>query len=235
MLKVDNINVFYDNVEVLKSLSLKIQEDTLTVLVGPNGAGKTTLAKTISGLKKPRSGAIYFDENRIDVLDAYALPELGIAHVPEGGHLFRDMTVQENLRVGAHLVSDRGEEEELLEWVYELFPVLKERKNQIAKTLSGGERQMLAIGRGLMIRPKLMILDEPSLGLAPFLVQEVFDLVEDLRSEGITIFLLEQNVTKSLELADWGFLLKKGKITLEGDGDDLKENEEIQKTFIGFR
>lgn len=234
MLEVKNITVFYGKFQAIKNVSLKIEEGTLTALIGPNGAGKTTLLRTISGVLKPRSGRILFKGKRIDILRPNEIPKLGIAHVPEGRHLFPHMTVLENLEVGAHLPAAKKKKEDTLRWVWQLFPILKERLNQRASTLSGGEQQMLAIARGLMLRPKIMLLDEPSLGLAPKLVGKLFDLLKQLHDEGITIFLVEQNVRQTLEIADYGYVLETGKIVLKDNADELIRDDEIRKAYIGI-
>ncbi len=234
MLVVKGINVFYGDLQALWDVSFKVNKGEMVALVGSNGAGKTTTLKTISGLLNPRPGAISFLDKRIDKLPPHKIVELGIAHVPEGRGLFPLMTVIENLKIGAFTPQAWRKMDETLEWIFQLFPILKERKNQLAGTLSGGEQQMLAIGRGLMSRPKLLMLDEPSLGLAPKIVLSLFKLIEEINKEGVTILLVEQNVRQALELVDRGYVLETGKIVLEGRGKELIENEHVKKAYLGI-
>ena len=234
MLEVDKINVFYGDLQALWDVSFEVHEGEKVVIVGANGAGKTTTLRTISGLLRPRSGEIRFLGQRIDRLPPHKIVELGIAHVPEGRRLFPRMTVLENLEMGAYIKRAREKFEDTLEWVFSIFPRLKERKDQIAGTMSGGERQMLAIARGLMSRPKLLMLDEPSLGLAPKLVLKVFEVIQRISDEGVTILLVEQNVRHALELADRGYVLETGRITLSGAGEELLENEHVKKAYLGM-
>jgi len=234
MLKVDKINVFYGDLQALWDVSFEVNEGEKVVIVGANGAGKTTTLKTISGLLRPRSGSIEFLGKRIDKLPPHKIVELGIAHVPEGRRLFPRMTVLENLEMGAYTKRAREKLEDTLEWVFSIFPRLKERKKQIAGTMSGGERQMLAIARGLMSKPKLLMLDEPSLGLAPKLVVKTFEVIERINEEGVTILLVEQNVRHALELADRGYVLETGRITLSGTGEDLLKNDYVKKAYLGM-
>ena len=234
LLKVNKINVFYGDLQALWDVSFEVYEGEKVVIVGANGAGKTTTLKTISGLLRPRSGTIEFMGQRIDRLPAHKIVELGIAHVPEGRRLFPKMTVLENLEMGAYTKRAREKFEDTLEWVFSIFPVLKERKNQIAGTMSGGERQMLAIARGLMSRPKLLMLDEPSLGLAPKLVLKTFEVIQRISEEGVTILLVEQNVRHALELADRGYVLETGRITLSGTGEELLNNDYVKKAYLGM-
>ena len=234
MLKVDKINVFYGDLQALWDVSFEVNEGEKVVIVGANGAGKTTTLRTISGLLRPRSGSIEFLGKRIDKLPPHEIVELGIAHVPEGRRLFPRMTVLENLEVGAYTKRAREKFDDTLEWVFSIFPRLRERKKQIAGTMSGGERQMLAIARGLMSKPKLLMLDEPSLGLAPKLVVKTFEVIERINEEGVTILLVEQNVRHALELADRGYVLETGRITLSGTGEELLKNDYVKKAYLGM-
>lgn len=234
MLEVNNINVFYGDLQALWGISFKVNSGEVVVIAGSNGAGKTTILKTVSGLLHPKSGTINFLGKRIDRDSSHKIVNSGIAHIPEGKHLFPYMTVLENLDIGAYNRRAREKRNETLEWVYHLFPILKERKNQSAGTLSGGERQMLAVGRGLMSRPKLLMLDEPSLGLAPKLVLTVFDIVKKINKEGVTILLVEQNVRHALEIADRAYILETGKITIKGTGRKLLVNKYVKKAFLGL-
>ena len=234
MLEVDKINVFYGDLQALWDVSFEVHEGEKVVIVGANGAGKTTTLRTISGLLRPKTGEIRFLGQRIDRLPPHKIVELGIAHVPEGRRIFPRMTVMENLEMGAYIKRAREKFDDTLEWVFSIFPRLKERKDQIAGTMSGGERQMLAIARGLMSRPKLLMLDEPSLGLAPKLVLKVFEVVQRISEEGVTILLVEQNVRHALELADRGYVLETGRITLSGRGEELLENEYVKKAYLGM-
>jgi len=234
MLEVDNINVFYGDLQALWDVSFRINDGEIVVIAGSNGAGKTTILKTISGLLHPKSGTINLVGRKIDKNPPHSIVDLGVAHIPEGRRLFPYMTVLENLEIGAYTRRAREKKNETLEWVYQLFPILKERKNQLAGTLSGGERQMLAVGRGLMSRPKLLMLDEPSLGLAPKLVLTVFDIVKKINKEGVTILLVEQNVRHALEIANRAYVLETGKITLEGKGKKLLASDYVKKAFLGL-
>jgi len=234
MLEVSNIDVFYGKVQALWDVSLRIDEAEIVALVGANGAGKTTLLNTISGLLRPASGSVEFLGKRIDGLILHSIVELGISHVPEGRKLFTDMSVRENLEMGAYPHHAWKRKEETLEQVYQVFPALKEREGQLARTLSGGEQQMLAMGRGLMSRPKLCMFDEPSYGLAPILVLEVFEVIQSLRGQGITILLIEQNVRHTLEIADRAYVLENGRIVLEGEGKGLLQEELVRKAYLGL-
>jgi branched-chain amino acid transport system ATP-binding protein len=232
LLKVDNIDVFYNELQVLWKVSLEAKMGELTAILGANGAGKSTLLKTIVGLLHPKSGSIEFLGERIDQIPAHNVIEKGIAMVPEERWLFPRMTVRENLELGAYKAREKVKDS--LEWVYQIFPRLKEREKQLAGTLSGGEQQMLAMGRGLMSRPKLYLLDEPSLGLAPIVVDEVFSIINQLKEEGITIILVEQNLTRSLKMADKAYVLETGHIILSGSGKDLIGDERVKKAFLGM-
>jgi len=233
MLEVSNLNVFYGKSQALRDVSLRVDEGEIVALVGANGAGKTTLLNTISGLLRPASGSVEFLGNRIDRLAPHKITKLGICQIPEGRKLFSDMTVWDNLEMGAYTSEARKRRKEALEQVYQVFPVLKERRKQSAKKLSGGERQMVAIGRGLMSSPRLCMLDEPSYGLAPKLFSEVLDVIKHLREQGITIFLVEQNVRRTLETADRAYVLENGQIVLEGKGKDLLQDDMVKKAYLG--
>ena len=234
MLEVSNLNVFYGKFQALRDVSLKVGEGEIVALVGANGAGKTTLLNTISGLLRPASGRVEFLGRRIGRLAPYKITKLGICQIPEGRKLFTDMTVGENLEMGAYTPEAWKRKRETLEQVYQLFPVLKERRKQSARKLSGGEGQMVAIGRGLMSNPKLCMFDEPSYGLAPKLFSEVLEVIKHLREEGITIFLVEQNVRQTLETADRAYVLENGRIVLEGKGKDLLQNEQVKTAYLGL-
>jgi branched-chain amino acid transport system ATP-binding protein len=234
MLEVSNIDIFYSKVQVLWGVSLKIEKGEIVALVGSNGAGKTTLLNTVSGLLRPASGSIEFLGRRIDGLPPHAIVELGISHIPEGGKVFADMSVHENLDMGAYPHHAWKIKEETLKQVYGIFPILKERKGQLARTLSGGERQMLAMGRGLMSRPKLCVLDEPSYGLAPMFVKEVFQIIKSLREQEITVLLIEQNVLRTLEIADRAYVLENGRVVLEGTGTELLQSDYVRKAYLGI-
>ena len=234
MLEVSNIDTFYGRVQALWGVSLRIDEAEIVALIGANGAGKTTLLNTISGLLRPASGSVEFLGKRIDGLAPHTIVELGISHIPEGRKLFADMTVRENLEMGAYPYHAWKLKEETLEQVYQVFPSLKEREGQLARTLSGGEQQMLAMGRGLMLRPRLCMFDEPSYGLAPTLLLEVFQVIKSLREQGITILLIEQNVRHTLEIADRAYVLENGRIALEGEGKELLQEELVRKAYLGL-
>ena len=234
MLEVTKINTFYGNIQALWDVSLDIREAELVALVGANGAGKTTLLNTISGLLHPTSGQIEFLGKRIDGLQPHNIVELGMSHIPEGRKLFPDMSVRENLEMGAYTKRVWGKKQEILDEVYKLFPILKSRRGQMARTLSGGEQQMVAMGRGLMSRPRLCIIDEPSSGLAPLVVDEIFQTIQGLRGQGISIFLIEQNVQQTLEIADRAYVLENGRITLSGESKALLQEEMIKKAYLGL-
>jgi len=234
MLEVNGLNTFYGQIQVLWDIYLKINEGEILALVGANGAGKTTLLNTISGILRPTSGTVNFLGQRIDGLSPHTIVELGISHIPEGRKLFTDMSVHENLEMGAYISRAWKMRHETLEHVYQLFPMLKERAGQLARTLSGGEQQMLAMGRGLMSRPKLCIIDEPSNGLAPLLVSEVFQIIKSLREQGITILLIEQNVRQTLEIADRACVLENGRMALEGCCEDLLKSDHVRKAYLGL-
>ena len=234
MLEVSNLDVFYGKSQALRDVSLRVDEKEIVALVGANGAGKTTLLNTISGLLHPASGHVDFLGKRIDRLAPHIIVQLGISQIPEGRKVFTDMTVHENLELGAYASEAWKRRKKTLEEVYQLFPVLKERGRQSANKLSGGEGQLLAIGRGLMSNPRLCMLDEPSYGLAPNLVSEVLDIIKHLREQGITVFMVEQNVRQTLEVADRAYVLENGQIVLEGKGKDLLQNEQVKTAYLGL-
>jgi len=233
MLKLQNINVYYGVIHALKDVSLEVKEGTIVSLIGANGAGKTTLLKTISGLLKPTGGEITFDEHNLLSIPAQKIPQYGIVQVPEGRRIFAGLTVFENLQMGAYLRTDKEGIKKDLENIYQRFEILYKRRNQDASTLSGGEQQMLAIGRALMAQPKVLLLDEPSMGLAPLLVKEIFNIIKEINKQGTTILLVEQNAQQALKIADWAYVLENGKIALSGSGQDLISSQEIQKVYLG--
>jgi len=234
MLEVSNIDTFYGKVQALWGVSLRIDEGEIVALIGANGAGKTTLLNTISGLVRPVSGSVAFLGKRIDGLTLHSIVELGISHVPEGGKLFPDMSVRENLEMGAYPYHAWKRKEETFQQVYQIFPRLKEREGQLARTLSGGEKQMLAMGRGLMSKPRLCLFDEPSHGLAPILLLEVFRVIKSLHEQGLTVLLIEQNVRHALEIADRAYVLENGRIVSEGKSRELLQNDHIKKAYLGL-
>jgi len=234
LLSVDKINVFYGDLQALWDVSFNVEKGEIVAIVGSNGAGKSTTLRTISGLLRPRTGSIQFLEEILEKIQPHRIVELGVAHIPEGRRLFPLFSVMENLKMGAYTRKQMEKKDETLEWIFELFPILKERRNQAAGTLSGGEQQMLAIGRGLMSRPKLLMLDEPSLGLAPKLVLTLFDLVRKINEEGITVLLVEQNVRHALQLAHRAYVLETGRVVIEGRGDELMDNEHVKKAYLGM-
>ena len=234
MLKVCDVVGLYGKVQVLWDVCIEVREAEIVALVGSNGAGKTTLLKTITGLLPPGSGSVEFLGRRIDGLPPHAIVGLGISHVPEGGKVFPDMTVRENLEMGAYPLNAWKERQKTIEEIYQLFPLLKERERQLARTLSGGERQMLAMGRGLMSKPKLCLFDEPSYGLAPLVVAEIFRIIRDLRDRGITVLLIEQNVRRSLEIADRAYVLENGRVCLEGACGELLHSDYVRQAYLGL-
>ena len=231
MLKVNDINVYYGNIHALKGISLEVHTDEIVALIGANGAGKSTTLKTISGLMRTKTGSITLMDEDITHTDAHKLVSKGLAHVPEGRRIFLQMTVLENLEMGAY--TQPGYVKEGIKDIFERFPRLKHRKNQIAGTLSGGEQQMLAMGRALMSKPKLLMLDEPSMGLAPILVQQIFDIIKELRAAGTTILLVEQNAEMALRIADRAYVLESGRITISGTGKELAQSDSIKKAYLG--
>jgi branched-chain amino acid transport system ATP-binding protein len=234
MLEVNNINAFYGNIQALWDVSFRVNKAEIMALIGANGAGKSTLLHTISGLMHPSSGTVSFLGQRIDCLSPHNIVELGLSHIPEGRKLFTHMSVRENLEMGAYPKRAWAQKAETMKHVYEIFPILKERERQLASTLSGGEQQMLAMGRGLMSQPKMCIIDEPSNGLAPKLVLDVFQIVKSLRDQGITILLVEQNVKHTLEIADRACVLENGRIALDGTCQQLLDSEHIRKAYLGL-
>lgn len=234
MLEIRNVNTFYGNIQALWDISMTVGEAEIVALVGANGAGKTTLLNTITGVLRPTSGTIEFMGQRIDGLPPHKIVEMGLSHVPEGRKLFTDMSVHENLEMGAYASRAWKSRNETFEQVYKSFPILKERAGQLGRTLSGGEQQMLAMGRGLMSRPKLCIFDEPSYGLAPIVMTEVFNVIKNLREQGMTIMLIEQNVPRTLEIADRAYVLENGSIVLEGNCQQLLKEEMVKKAYLGL-
>jgi branched-chain amino acid transport system ATP-binding protein len=234
MLEVCDVTTPYDMTQALWDVCIRVNESEIVALIGSNGSGKTALLNTISGLIKPVSGTVQFLGKRIDGLPPHTIVELGISHVPEGGKVFPEMTVYENLEMGAYALHAWNQKEQTLEQVYQIFPILKERAKQLARTLSGGERQMLAIGRGLMSQPKLCLFDEPSYGLAPILVTEIFRIIKELRNQGITVLLIEQNVRHTLETADRAYVLENGRICLEGACNELLQSDFVRKAYLGL-
>jgi len=233
MLEIKNLNVHYGVIHALKGISLTVNEGEIVTLIGANGAGKTTTLRTISGLIKPSSGQVLLDGKDITNVPASDKVELGISQVPEGRRIFPEMTVFENLELGAFLRKDKAEIKKDIEQVYDLFPILKDRKKQTAGTLSGGEQQMLAMGRALMSRPRILLLDEPSMGLAPLLVREIFNIITDINKSGTTILLVEQNASMALSIADRAYVLENGSIVMSGSGKELAKSSEIQKAYLG--
>jgi len=234
MLRVENINVFYGDLQVLWGVSFEVREGEILVLVGANGAGKSTTLKTISGILKPKFGSIHFKEARLDELPADKVISHGVVHVPEARRLFREMSVEENLIMGSLAPEAKKRRAETLAWVYELFPRMKERRKQMAGTMSGGEQQMAAIGRGLMALPKLLMFDEPSLGLAPILVEDVFNMVKKINGEGVTVLLVEQNVRQTLALCHRAYVLENGRVVLQGTGKELLNNDHVKEAYLGI-
>ena len=234
MLEVNAVNTYYGKIRALWDVSLRVDEKEIVALVGANGAGKTTMLNTISGVIHPTSGSVQFCGQRIDRLLSYQIVKIGISHIPEGGKPFPDMTVHENLEMGAYHDATWRKREETLEQVYKIFPIRKEREGQLARTLSGGERQMLAVGRGLMSRPKLCVLDEPSYGLGPLLVKEIFNVIKKLRDQEMTLLVVEQNVQQTLEIADKAYVLENGRVVSQGKSRELLQNDHIKKAYLGL-
>ncbi|MDF2877311.1 MAG: livF [Clostridia bacterium] len=233
MLKVDNIEVYYGAIHAIKGVSFEVKKGQIVSLIGANGAGKTTIMHTVSGLIKPQTGTISFSGTDISNVRAHTIVEMGMAHVPEGRRVFSKMTVKENLEMGAYSRKDKADLEADYEMVYTRFPRLKERRKQLAGTMSGGEQQMLAIARALMSKPKLMLLDEPSMGLAPILVDEVFSIIKDINKSGTTILLVEQNAHKALNIADQAYVLETGNVVLSGEAKKMLDNEQVKKAYLG--
>jgi len=234
MLKVSGIDVFYGDLQVLWDVSFEVREKEILVLVGANGAGKSTTLKTISGLLKPRKGSIEFNGVRLDQLSPDKVIGQGVVHVPEARRLFREMSVEENLIMGSLSPEARKKRTQTMEWVYELFPRMKERRKQAAGTMSGGEQQMCAIGRGLMALPKVLMFDEPSLGLSPILVQEVFEIAKRINKEGVTVMLVEQNVRQTLAMCDRAYVLENGRVVLQGTGKELSNDPHVKEAYLGI-
>ena len=233
MLKIDNLHVSYGGIRALQGVSLEVPEGKIVTLIGANGAGKSTTLRTISGLVKADSGSITYEGQELLGLPINKILEKGIALVPEGRRVFTNLSVVENLRIGAYLRNDKAQIEKDLEWVYELFPRLKERSWQMAGTLSGGEQQMLAVARALMSKPKVIMMDEPSLGLAPLVVKGIFDIIRTINNQGVTVLLIEQNANMALKTADYAYVLETGRITLTGTGKELLVNEDVKKAYLG--
>ena len=233
MLRIDGLKVKYGGIEAVKGISLEVPEGKIVTLIGANGAGKSTTLRTVAGLVKPAAGRIHLQAEDLTGLFPDQIVSKGITLVPEGRRVFPDLTVLENLKIGAYLRKDRDDMDRDLDWVYELFPRLKERSWQAAGTLSGGEQQMLAVGRALMSRPKLIMMDEPSLGLAPIVVRGIFDIIKEINRLGVTVLLIEQNANMALRIADVGYVLETGRITLTGTGMELLSNEQVKKAYLG--
>ncbi|MGN0406546.1 MAG: ABC transporter ATP-binding protein [Bariatricus sp.] len=233
MLEIKDIEVYYGMIQAIKGISFEVNEGEVIALIGANGAGKTTTLHTITGLLSPKKGSVIFEGKDITKVPAHKIVSLGIAHVPEGRRVFAELTVYENLKMGAYTRKDKDEIEKTLEMVYKRFPRLEERKNQLAGTLSGGEQQMLAMGRALMSHPKIIVMDEPSMGLSPILVNEIFDIIQEVSKGGTTVLLVEQNAKKALSIADRAYVLETGKIVLEGDAKVLMNDDSIKKAYLG--
>ena len=233
MLKIENLHVSYGGIRALRGISLDVPDGKIVTLIGANGAGKSTTLRTIFGLVKADSGSITYDGEELLGKPIYKILEMGIAQVPEGRRVFTNLTVRENLKIGAYLRSDKEQIEKDLEWVYELFPRLKERDWQLAGTLSGGEQQMLAVARALMSKPKVIMMDEPSLGLAPLVVKDIFDIIRQINAQGVTVLLIEQNANMALKIADYAYVLETGKIGLSGTGRELLVNEDVKRAYLG--
>ena len=232
MLEVENINVYYGTIHAVKDVSFKVDQGEIVTLIGANGAGKSTILKAVSGLLRSKGGRISFLGNDISSTEAYKLTQQGLSHVPEGRRIFQQLTVEENLEMGGYMRS-KDEIKKTIDDVYERFPRIRERKRQIAGTLSGGEQQMLAIGRSLMSRPRLVMMDEPSMGLAPVLVQQIFDIIKELNEAGTTILLVEQNAQMALSVANRAYVLETGKVALSSSAKDLLDNDEVKKAYLG--
>lgn len=233
MLRVEDINVYYGAIHAIKGISLEVNDGEIVALIGSNGAGKSTTLRTISGLMKPKSGRIMYDGEDITGVPAHKIVGKGLCQVPEGRHVFANLTVLENLELGAYLRTDKEGIAKDMEMVFEKFPRLLERKNQLSGTLSGGEQQMLAMARALMSRPKLLLLDEPSMGLAPLLIKEIFNIIKEINASGTTVLLVEQNANMALSIADKAYVLETGRITLSGTAAELASSEEVRKAYLG--
>jgi len=235
LLSIENVTTGYEKAQVLKKVNISLEKGEIVALIGANGAGKTTSLRCITGIIKPWEGTIKFNNQKIDALESYEIVSLGISYCPEGRDIFANLSVYENLKVGGYLIKDRREFKSNLNRIYELFPRLQERCNQIAGSLSGGEQQMLAIGRAFMLKPSVLLLDEPSLGLAPILVESIFKAIQQINSSGTSILLVEQNVSLALELAERAYVLEKGEIKLSGESKDLRESEYVKNSYLGIR
>ncbi|AYV68526.1 ABC transporter ATP-binding protein [Niallia circulans] len=233
MLHIKDLNVYYGNIQALKGVTLDIKEGEIVTLIGANGAGKSTLLKTLSGLIKPKKGSIEYLGKSIAGKPAQSIVKAGMSHVPEGRRVFSNMTVEENLELGAFLRKDKQEIQKNLQKVYEIFPRLFERKKQLAGTLSGGEQQMLAMGRAIMAKPKLLLLDEPSMGLAPIIVRTIFQVIQEINEEGTTVLLVEQNAHMALSIAHRGYVIETGKVVLSGSAQELQESDELKQAYLG--
>ncbi len=233
MLEVKDLEVYYGMIQAIKGISFEVNQGEVIALIGANGAGKTTTLHTITGLLSPKEGSVLFEGQDITKVPAHKIVSMGMAHVPEGRRVFSQLSVYENLKLGAYTRKDKSNIDKELQSIYERFPRLAERKNQLAGTLSGGEQQMLAMGRALMSKPSIVLMDEPSMGLSPILVNEIFDIIESISKSGTTVLLVEQNAKKALSIADRAYVLETGKVVLEGDAKDLLENDSIKKAYLG--
>lgn len=233
ILEIKDLHVFYGPIKAIKGINMDVYEHSVVAILGANGAGKTTTLRTVSGIIKPERGQIIFKGKDITKMPPEKIAKLGIAQSPEGRQIFQDLTVYDNLKVGAYTVKDKKEIEKNLRWVYELFPILEQRKEQLAQTLSGGEQQMLAIGRALMSSPELLVLDEPSLGLAPLIVKDILNIVKDISKKGVTVLIVEQNAAQTVKIADYAYVLEVGKINLHGKSEDLLKDESLVKAYLG--
>ena len=233
MLEVKDLEVYYGMIQAIKGVSFHVDQGEVIALIGANGAGKTTILHTVTGLLSPKKGSVVFEGQEVTKIPAHKIVSLGMAHVPEGRRVFAELSVYENLKMGAYTRKDKSEIEENLQKIYERFPRLKERKNQMAGTLSGGEQQMLAMGRALMSQPKIILMDEPSMGLSPILVNEIFDIIQEVSKSGTTVLLVEQNAKKALSIADSAYVLETGRIALEGRAEDLLRDDSIKKAYLG--
>lgn len=233
MLKIENLNIKYGAIHAVKGIDLEVKQGEIVTLIGANGAGKTSILKALSGLVKASEGTITYEGHSLNKMSAQDIMKLGISHVPEGRRIFSGMSVLENLELGAYQRKDKEGIKQDLESIYQRFPILKDRSKQNAATLSGGEQQMLAMGRAMMSKPKLLLLDEPSMGLAPILVREIFSIIEDIKKQGVTVLLVEQNARMALSIADRAYVLETGKVVMSGTGKELAESEDIQKAYLG--
>lgn len=233
LLEIKDLEVFYGMIQAIKGVSFQVNEGEVIALIGANGAGKTTILHTVTGLLEAKKGSVFFDGKDITKTPAHKIVSMGMAHVPEGRRVFANLSVYQNLRMGAYTRKDKQEIEETSKTVYKRFPRLEERKNQLAGTLSGGEQQMLAMGRALMSHPRIILMDEPSMGLSPIFVNEIFDIIKEVSASGTTVLLVEQNAKKALSISDRGYVLETGKIVLEGRSEDLLNNDSIKKAYLG--